>query len=179
MAELEIRPARQEDLDKMVALDHSSASEYAYKLEVMREKSTSTHSFQRVYLPRAVTITYPKDEASLLNSWSKADAIFVGIVQNQVVAYVALDSKSIHWTVRVSDLVVTPALRRKGVGSGILLACEGWAHDHQSHRLLVEVQMRNDPAIQMVKQLGYQICGYLDQYFPNHDTALFFDKRIS
>ena len=43
----------------------------------------------------------------------------------------------------------------------------------------MEIQTRNDPAVQMVKKLGYQMCGYLDQYFPNHDTALFFDKPIS
>jgi len=39
--------------------------------------------------------------------------------------------------------------------------------------------MRNDPAVQMVKKLGYQMSGYLDQYFPNHDPALFFDKPIN
>ncbi|MFZ3069742.1 MAG: GNAT family N-acetyltransferase [Anaerolineaceae bacterium] len=179
MAELEIRPARQEDLDKMVALDHNSTSEYAYKLEVTHDKGSFTQNFQRVYLPRAVTLNYPKDEATLFQSWDKADALFVGILLSQVIAYVALDLGSIKDTVRVSDLVVAPPIRRKGVGSGILLACEGWAHDHKAHRLLMELQMRNDPAIQMVKKLGYQMCGYMDQYFPNRDTALFFDKRIS
>ncbi len=178
MAELEIKPARQEDLDKMVALDHSSASAYAYKLEVNRDKERSTHSFQRVFLPREVNIAYPRDEAALLESWSKADAIFVGLVLDQVIAYVALDAKSIPGTAIVSDLVVAPELRRKGVGSGIMLACEGWAHDRACRRMLVSAQMRNDPAIQMLQQLGYQICGYMDQYFPNRDTAIFFDKRI-
>jgi len=92
---------------------------------------------------------------------------------------VALEMGRIKDTVRVTDLVVAPVMRRKGVGSGILLACEGWAHDQKARRILLEIQMRNDPAIQMVKKLGYQMCGYLDQYFPNHDTALFFDKPIS
>lgn len=178
MAELEIRLAQQNDLDQMVTLDHNSTSEYAYKLEVAHDKNNLSHSFQRIRLPRALTLNYPRDEAALMESWTNASAIFVGIVLNQVVAYVALESGKLKNTVRVLDLVVRPELRRKGIASGILLASEGWAHNHQSRRILMEIQTRNDPAIQMVRKLGYEMCGYLDQYFPNEDTAVFFDKRI-
>ena len=179
MAELEIRAAKQADLDCMLGLNHHSSSEYAYKLELTNDKGIFTHSFQRVYLPRAVNIKYPRDETALINSWGEASAIFVGLVLGELIAYVALEMGRIKDTARVTDLVVAPVMRRKGVGSGILLACEGWAHDQKAQRLLMEIQMRNDPAVQMVKKLGYQMCGYLDQFFPNHDTVLFFDKPIS
>ena len=178
MAELEIRAARQADLDRMFALDHASSSSYAYKMEVLDEKDGFSRSFQRVRLPRMVTLSYPRDEAGLLNSWNEANAILVGGILDEVVAYAALEMGKIRDSARVSDLVVTPSLRRKGIGSRLLLAAEGWAHEQDAYRLLVEVQARNDPAIKMVLKLGYELCGYLDQYFPNKETALFFEKRI-
>jgi len=178
MAELEIRTARQADLDRMFTLNHASNSSYAYKMEVSDEKDGFSRSFQRVRLPRMVTLSYPKDETALLNAWSEANAIFVGCILDEVVAYAALELGKIRGSARVSDLVVTSALRRKGIGSQLLLASDTWAHEQGAYRLLTEIQARNDPAVKMVLKLGYQLCGYLDQYFPNKETALFFEKRI-
>jgi len=47
---------------------------------------------------------------------------------------------------------------------------------HEMQRLLLEVQPKNYPAIQMAKKLGFELCGYNDHYFANHDIALFFSK---
>ena len=179
MAELDIRAERQADLANMVRIPHKSRSEFAYKLDLRSDKTSFASNFERVYLPRPVNIKYPKDETTLIHSWADAAAIFVGLVMGELVAYVALENQRIRDTARVTDLVVAPLMRRKGVGSGLLLACEAWAHEQKARRVLMEIQMRNDPAVQMVKKLGYQMCGYLDQYFPNHDPALFFDKPIN
>jgi len=175
MAELEIRAARQADLDRMFALDHASSSSYAYKMEVLDEKDGFSRSFQRVRLPRMVTLSYPRDEAGLLNSWNEANAILVGGILDEVVAYAALEMGKIRDSARVSDLVVTPSLRRKGIGQPLALWPLKAGHMRQdAYRLLVEVQARNDPAIKMVLKLGYELCGYLDQYFPNKETASLF-----
>jgi len=178
MTELEIRPARQADLEYMLALDHHSLSAYAYKMEVKDEKDEYKRNFQRVHLPRQVTLNYPKDEAALLAAWDEAKVIFVGCSSGVVVAYIALELGRIKDSVRVSDFVVAPRMRRKGIGSHMLLSCEGWAHEQGAYRLLTELQVRNDPAINLVMKLGYQLCGYLDQYFPNKETALFFEKWV-
>jgi GNAT superfamily N-acetyltransferase len=125
-----------------------------------------------------VTLSYPRDEEALLASWDEADAIFVGCVLDEVIAYVALELRRFRATARVSDLVVARGLRRKGIGSRMLLAGEAWAHDRGAYRILTELQIRNDPAIKMMLKLGYQLCGYVDQYFPNQEMALFFEKRV-
>ena len=96
---------------------------------------------------------------------------------NEVIAYVALEFRRLELR-RVSDLVVAQGLRRKGIGSRMLLAGEAWAHERGAYRILTELQIRNDPAIKMMLKLGYQLCGYVDQYFPNQETALFFEKRM-
>jgi GNAT superfamily N-acetyltransferase len=159
MAELEIRAAKQADLDLMLALNHHSGSEYAYKLELTNDKGIFTHSFQRVFLPRAVNIKYPRDETALINSWSEASAIFVGLVLGELIAYVALEMGRIKDTVRVTDLVVAPVMRRKGVGSGILLACEGWAHDQKARRILMEIQMRTTRLFKWLRNWDIRCAG--------------------
>ena len=45
-------------------------------------------------------------------------------------------------------------------------------------RVLIELPMRNFPAISLALKCGYGQCGFLDQYFPNSDPALFFEKRL-
>ncbi len=80
--------------------------------------------------------------------------------------------------VRVRDLVVKLDKRRLGIASGILLASEEWAVRRNNQAIIMELQTKNDPAIKMATKLGYQFCGYQDQYFPNKDMALFYSKYL-
>jgi ribosomal protein S18 acetylase RimI-like enzyme len=178
LARLHIRKARQADLELMAAIDHKCAAGYAYKMEEILDKSGSSHSFQRVRLPRTATINYPREGDDLFRSWAKAEMIFVGLVEEELVAYTTLETALLPRTARVVDLVVAKDARRSGVGASMLAACEAWAREKKLKRLLVEAQLRNDPIISLLKKAGYVMCGYLESYFPNSDTAVFFEKRL-
>ena len=178
MAKLQIRHAKQDDLEKMISIDHHSEGAFAYKLEVTKDKTSQTNTIQRVKLPRTVTVSYPKDEETLLKSWSKSEAVMVGCLMDEPIAYVSMEATSLPRTARICDLAVEKNLRRKGIGTNMLGACEAWARERKAGRLLIELQMRNDPAISLVKKSGFELCGYLDRYFANGDTALFFEKRL-
>ena len=178
MAKLQIRHAKQDDLEKMISFDHHSEGAFAYKLEVTRDKHSQTSTFQRVKLPRTVSIAYPKDEEKLLKSWAKSETILVGCLMDEPVAYVSLEGSSLPKTARICDLAVEKSLRHKEIGTNMLAASEAWARERKLGRLLIEIQMRNDPAISLVKKSGFELCGYLDRFFPNGDTALFFEKRL-
>ena len=178
MAKLQIRYAKQADLEKMINFDHYSDGSYAYKMEVSQDKQSQTSTIQRVKLPRTVSVTYPKDEEALLKSWAKSETIYVGCLIDEPVAYISLESNSHPKTARICDLVVEKNLRRKGIATSMLAACEAWARERKLNRLLIELQVRNDPAISLVKKLGFELCGYMDRFFPNGDTALFFEKRL-
>ena len=69
-------------------------------------------------------------------------------------------------------------LRRQGIGSALLLAAEEWGSTHDCRRLVLEMQPKNYPAIQMAQKLGFDFCGYNDRYFAKHDIALFFAKAL-
>lgn len=178
MTKLQIRHARQDDLEKMINFDHHSNGTFAYKLEVTKDKQSQTSTFQRVRLPRIVSVTYPKDEETLVKSWAKSESILVGCLVDEPVAYVALEGTSLPKTARICDLAVDKNLRHKGIATSMLAACEAWGRERKLGRLLIELQMRNDPAISLVKKSGFELCGYLDRFFPNGDTALYFEKRL-
>jgi RimJ/RimL family protein N-acetyltransferase len=57
-------------------------------------------------------------------------------------------------------------------------AGEDWARNRHLMRIVLEMQSKNVPAIHMSMGLGFEFCGYHDQYFANRDIALFFGKFI-
>ena len=178
MTELRIVTASQSDLEKMITLDHHVSSDHAYKLELNAGDEIIACRFQRVKLPRAVSLLYPRDQNSLMESWNKAKVIYVGMILDQLVAYVTVENDALPRTARICNLVVAPDVRRKGIGITMLAACEGWATKQKMNRVVIELPMRNDPAIRMAEKAGFELCGFLEQYFPNSDPALFFSKRI-
>jgi ribosomal-protein-alanine N-acetyltransferase len=78
----------------------------------------------------------------------------------------------------MTDLAVTRRTRRQGIGSALILAGQEWARHKRCHRMVLEMQPKNYPAICLVQKLGYDLCGYNDHYFPNRDIALFFSKAL-
>ena len=77
------------------------------------------------------------------------------------------------------DLVVDPKLRRQGIGSALTLAALDWVKEKtKSHRLILGMQTKNFPAINLAQRLGFDYCGYIDHYYPNRDIAIFFTKWV-
>jgi ribosomal protein S18 acetylase RimI-like enzyme len=44
--------------------------------------------------------------------------------------------------------------------------------------MVLEMQPKNYPAIQLAQKLGFDFCGYNDRYYANRDIALFFAKGL-
>lgn len=178
MPEIEIRPARQEDLDRMLEIDHSFSTLYVFQMDISQETNTIGINFRNVKLPRAAAVNYPRSESQLINSWEKATSIFVAWINGEVAAYICLEEKPESKIVRVGDLVVIKEKRRMGIGHSLLLASEEWAARRKNTLILMEMQAKNYPAISLARKLGYQFCGYQDNYFPTHEMALFFCKHV-
>jgi GNAT superfamily N-acetyltransferase len=179
MAKLKVMAATREQFKDMLELDHSIESNYSFRMVTNVDKTSSTYSFQRVKLPREAHLSYMRDKESLKKSWKDATLVYAGMLDDVLVAYAAIDAKSLPATARVSDLVVMPELRQKGIGRTMLAAVESWAAQNNLDRVLLEIAMRNFPMVEMVKQSGYDLCGFMEQFFPNGDTALFYHKRLA
>lgn len=178
MSDFEIRPASASDLPRLIALDHSSSSDYVWQLELRREPSQVTAGFREVRLPRSVEVKYPRDPLTLADEWQKQDAVLVASQGGATVGYICLAEERALALVWVTDLVVAPEWRRQGAGSALLMAGQAWALERRAQRLVMEIVSKNQGAIRLAQKFGFEFCGYNDQYYPSRDVALFFGRAL-
>jgi GNAT superfamily N-acetyltransferase len=179
MPEIEIRHAVSEDIPKLIGLEHSYTSVFVWQMEMQSpEEGQIEVGFRQVRLPRAAKVEYPRSVQALAEDWTKRSGLLVAIHADEIVGYVSLMLEIAPQTTWVTDLVVSQSMRRKGIGSALVLAGMSWGLEHESCRLILEMQPKNYPTICLAKKLGFEFSGYNDRYYPNHDIALFFAKIL-
>ena len=178
MASFEIRPAMATDIPRLMALDHSSVSDYVWQLELRREPAQVMASFREVRLPRTVDVQYPRNPSALGDEWTRRDAVLVAIQENALVGYVCVVEEHASAVAWMTDLVAAPEWRRKGVASALLTAAQDWALERGVRRLILETTSKNQAGIHLAQKFGYEFCGYNDQYYPTQDVALFFGRAL-
>ena len=178
MPEVEIRPAVAEDIPMLVAIDHNYSSDYVWQMEVNRDNSLVGISFREVRLPRSVRVEYPRDYQQLEQGWESRDGLLVATMSGEIAGYISLALAVAPLTAWVQDLAVVRRQRRKGIGSLLVLSGQEWALVHDARRMVLEMQTKNYPAIHLAEKLGFDLCGYNDRYYANHDIGLFFGKSV-
>jgi GNAT superfamily N-acetyltransferase len=177
MPEIEIRPGNETDIPALIKLDHSYTSDYVWQMELQMDPTQAISHFREVRLPRMVRVEYPRPVQSLAESWKDCSALLVAVMNGEAVGYTCLLENLSPYTTWMADLVVAPRLRRQGIGSALVLAAQDWvAHHSKSRRLVLAMQPKNYPAINLSQKLGFEFCGYNDHYYPNLDIAIFFEK---
>lgn len=179
MPQIEIRPVLAEDLPVLIEIEHDYTSEYVWQMEILQpeEDQIGVH-FRQVRLPRSVKVEYPRPVKALSEEWTKRSGILVAVHAGEVIGYLSLMLDMAPLTAWVTDLAVSRRMRKKGIGSALVLAGMAWAIQHDCNRVILEMQPKNYPAICLVKKLGFNFCGYNDLYYQNHDIALFFSKFV-
>lgn len=64
----------------------------------------------------------------------------------------ALDRRSVY----ISDIIVTTAVRRRGIARALLTDLEEWATQHDCSTICLNMHAGNTPAQQLYERLGYQ-----------------------
>jgi len=178
MPEVQIRPAIATDLSPLQAIDHSCQTDYVWQMDVQHEDGQIGAIFREIRLPRSVSVSYPRSINLLSETWNRRSGILVAAIGEQAVGYARTNDVILPHTAWLVDLVVAPRFRRKGVGSALVLAVQSWAAERKDRRILLEMQSKNSPAIRLAQKLGYEFCGYNDQYYEKQDIALFFGRSI-
>jgi len=178
MPEIEIRPAIATDIQSLMSLEHSYSSDHVWQMDFRNEGGIVKVSFREARLPRSVQVQYPHNTQTLADDWSVRDSLLVAVIDGEPIGYISLEQNPQLKATRVTDLAIARRLRRQKIGSSLLIAAQEWASRHNSRRLILELQPKNFPGIQMAKKLGFELCGYNDHYFSNHDIALFFSKWL-
>jgi len=174
----EIRPAIASDLPSLMALDHSSLSDYVWQLELRREAGQATANFREVRLPRSIEVKYPRNPSSLADDWTRHDIVLVALHEGNPIGYTCATDEHASTVARVIDLVVAPERRRQGAASALLTATQAWASERGVRRLILEMQSKNQGCIRLAQKFGYEFCGYNDQYYPTGDVALYFGRAL-
>ena len=65
MTDFQLRPTVASDLPRLMALDHSTRSEYVWQLDLRRDTGQYIANFREVRLPRSIAVAYPHDPFSL------------------------------------------------------------------------------------------------------------------
>lgn len=175
---LQVRPAQADDVDSLVELDHSYATEYVWQMEQEQEGPQTGVRFRETRLPRLMTVAYPRPLETLAKSWKNISALMVAANGDEVLGYIALDTRISPGAAWVTDMAVSGLKRRQGIGTELLRAGQGWARGQGQRKILLEMQSKNHPAIRMAQKLAYEFCGYNDRYYPNQDIAIFFAKTL-
>ena len=178
MPEIEIRPAVVTDIHALMALKHNYSSDYVWQMDVRRDDNEVRITFREVHLPRSVRVMYPRNPQSLADNWTKRDGLLAAVLDGEPVGYISLTQNAALKATWATDLAVMHRLRRQGIGSALALSAQEWATQHNSRRLILEMQPKNHPAIQLAQKLGFEFCGHNDHYFANHDIGLFFSKWL-
>jgi len=177
MTPVQIRSVVASDLPNLIGLDHSATSDHVWQLELHREKGQISTIFREIKLPRPIQLKYPTDPLSLADEWTSKAIVLIALVESDSVGYIALTERpaSAAW---VTDLVVAPPWRRRGIAGALLGSAQEWCTGHGHRRLFIEMQSKNQPAIGFAQKHGYDFCGYNDHYYRTQDIALFFARAL-
>ncbi len=180
MPEIEIRPAAASDIPALIELDHSFTTDHVWQMGIISEHGQSEIgvNFRKVRLPRSIRVDYPRPAHALAEDWPRLSGLLVAVLEEQPVGYAGLILDRITKATWATDLVVDRRLRRQGIGSALILASAEFAATLDSRILVLEMQPKNNPALQFASKLGFEFCGYNDLYYPKHETGIFFRKSI-
>lgn len=178
MPAIEIRPALLEDLNAIVQIKQTYQTSAVWQMERRMSDDDFSVGFREVRLPRSIKVEVPNTPEFTTVSFTQPSGLLVATMPEGIVGYILIKELTLPRSAWVDGLAVRDEFRRKGIGSALLMAGQDWARSRHLLRVVLEMQSKNIPAIHLALGLGFEFCGYHDQYFANRDIALFFGKFI-
>jgi ribosomal protein S18 acetylase RimI-like enzyme len=167
-----------DDIQACAAMGHSYVTDHVWQVEAREHQDGTSVAFRTVHLPRTLRDRSACSLDKLGHRWNQGDAVLVAEDEGQIVGYLYLtvqDKEGIGW---VHNLVVTPRLRRRGIGTALVQAAADWLCQRNVRQLSLEMTTKNYPAICFAQKLGFSFCGYNDRYYASQDIAIFFAKAL-
>ena len=175
---LKVRPVVSDDVGRFISLDHHTSTDHVWQMGFSQNREEVAVRFNQVRLPRLMRVHYPRDPQWLAEHWRERDLVLVAEYDQQLHGYLALNQGPGPAATWVTDLVVDLASRRRGVATRLLAEARAWSFEHGFHKLVMEMQAKNFPAISLAQKLGFAFSGYSDQYYPDQEIALFFTLPV-
>lgn len=178
MPAIDIRPAISTDIPHLVLFDHTVETTHVLQMESVVANGNIEIGFKETRLPRSLVLPYPKPFDSMKDSWTRHGLFLVARLEAKLVGYLILELSEETKTGLITDLVVNSPSRRLGIASGLLISTRTWLKKKGIRRENLVVQAKNHAGIALAGKLKMDYCGYLDHYYANRDTAIFFTSVI-
>jgi ribosomal protein S18 acetylase RimI-like enzyme len=175
--EINIRPLRMTDLPVLTEIDHSFHTDHVWQMDLETSDDRVATGFRKIRLPRSMKVEYPRETVLLADDFKEKVYVFVADVEEEPAGYLAVSTGGPAGIAQALDFAVLRRLRRNGIGTALVRGAIIWTHENRIGQLILEMQSKNFPAINLANKLGFEFCGYNDRYYPNQDIALFFAKR--
>lgn len=179
MQKIQIRNAISSDIPHLMQLDHGYRTDHVWQMNSREDTGELTVSFREVRLPRPMRVNYPRNPSRLADEWVLYSGFLVAERDGSLIGYISFVDGPAPNSAWATDLVVGQSDRRQGVATHLLRTGMEWCKERGLHRLNVEMQSKNYPAICLCKKLGLRFLGYSDSYYPDLDIALFFGMDIN
>jgi ribosomal protein S18 acetylase RimI-like enzyme len=176
-----VRDGVEDDIPAILALDSRHETHQVVQVYLHGTETTGWEvSLQRERLPRPVELSSSFQRAHLRALLEQKHCLLVAEQPEDeaIVGALAMTSNLFHGFAMIENLVVSPGLRRRKLGTRLLSAAGTWAREHALARLLAEVQTKNTPALGFLQTLGFDFCGFNDRYFSDENIALFFSLPL-
>jgi len=178
MPQIRIHPHTPKEAKSLYSMNHAYFTEYTWQMDRKIGPKDIAIQFHHVRLPRQIIVEPPRTIAARRAANLRGNIALIAVIEDSPVAYTVLEKKEQTPIVRIVDFVVKQKNRRQGIGSSLLLAAQDWSLSEGCQRIVVEIQSKNHPAIQLAKKMGYDYCGFHEYYYANHDIVLFFASYL-
>jgi ribosomal protein S18 acetylase RimI-like enzyme len=174
-----IRKADLRDLNGCVALDTTYATEHVWQVRTEeRPYEEVLITLHTIKLPRSVRARPPRGGDHLVEDWQQGGCFLVADDEGELRGYLNMTVEPGLARGWVKDLAVVTPYRRQGIGSELVRAALRWGRERALRSVLAETQTKNYPAICFCRKHGFVFCGFIDQYYPNQDIAVFFARGL-
>ncbi|MBI5305081.1 MAG: GNAT family N-acetyltransferase [Chloroflexi bacterium] len=174
---MEIRPANVIDLNACLAIDDSFETEYVWQMEERTNAGVITVTFRQTRLPRPMRVANNISRSVLLENFQRGEAFFVAD-EAGVCGFVDAGVSVWNQMFKINNIAIAPVQRRRGVGAKLMRAALEWARERQLRIAMLDTSTKDYPAICFYQKLGFTLCGFNDQLFPNRDIALQFALNL-
>jgi GNAT superfamily N-acetyltransferase len=137
-------------------------------------------AFNTQHLPRTLQSHYPVSELRLQLALPAEHLFLVAAARagDEILGYLTMTNDQSRSVALIRDVLVSQPYRRHHIGTRLVSVARQWAKEHDLTQLIVEVSTQNFPALSFCQRIGFQLCGFNDHYFPNHDIAIFLAQSL-
>ena len=179
MASIRIRQAAPQEFDLLSTMNASVEIKKTMQMEQAKEEGVWVYKFREVPLPRPVTLAYPVSPKAIRGHLLENAMTLLAEEHSKPAGFLSLAVGEGNQPARVTDLVVEQAARRRGIATSLLIHAVDWLIERKIRGVVLEMMLKNYPAITLARKLGFEPSGFHDVFFPNGQTAVFFHRKIT